>query len=139
MAGRREPKTAALCFSRLQKLKEDTENRLYSRRSFSPTKRKLLTSVVNDLKDCILKLRAWLEEFDKPDQTQRPEPIHKATFDEKINSLFDSIEKAEAALDARLRRQRPQPDETLEARLRRWRQRLEWILHRNRYGLSYSY
>ena len=138
MADQRELKTAADCFSRLQQLKEHAEQSQFSRRNFSPTKRKLLTSVVDDVKDCLRKLRAWLEEFDEADRSQRPELLDKPTLDQKTDSLFGSIEKAEAALDARLRRQRPQPDETLDARLRRWRQRLEWIIHRNRYAFPYS-
>ena len=139
MAGRQQPKTAADCFSRLQKLKEDAEQSQFSRRNISPTKRKLLAGVVDDLKDCLRKLRAWREEFDKADQSQRPELLDRPTLDQKTESLFDSIEKAEAALDARLRRQRPQPDETFDARLKRWRQRLEWIIHRNRYRFSDPY
>ncbi|KAL8797357.1 MAG: hypothetical protein Q9195_000512 [Heterodermia aff. obscurata] len=132
MAGLQQPKTAADCFARLQQLKDDAVQSQFSRRNISRTKRMLLTGVVDDLKDCLRKLKAWREEFDKADQSQRPELLDKPTLDQTTNNLFDSIEKAEAALDARLRRQRPQPDETLDARLKRWRQRLEWIIHRNR-------
>ena len=132
MAGRQEPKTAADCFSRLKKLKDHAEESL-SRPCPSPIKRKLLISVVDDVKDCLWMLRAWLDECDQHNQPQRPALLDKALLDQITNSLFDSIEKAEAALDACLR-QRPKPGETLDARLRWWRQRPEWIIHRNKYG-----
>ena len=131
MAGRRD---AADCFSRLKKLKDYAEESL-SRHHSSPTERKLLTSVIDNVKDCLWTLRAWLDESYQPNQPQRPELLDRATLDQITNGLFDSIEKAEAALDARLRQQRPQPGETLDACLRRWGKRFESIIHRNRYGL----
>ena len=105
MVGRQEPsflkESGDKCLSRLQKLKKQAEEGLFSRSSFSRAKRELLHGVVQDVNDSLRNLEAWIKEFAKADQTRDSELLEQA------GTLFDvlthSILKTDQALNSRLR------------------------------------
>ena len=93
---------ARSCVEQLQRLKQRAEKGLHNHRAIST--QELLKGVEQDINDSLRNLKAWITEFEKGDQTDKPQIIATATkfFDHCHQRIVDAL----TALNSRLRHRR---------------------------------
>ncbi|KAG8527331.1 uncharacterized protein KY384_007483 [Bacidia gigantensis] len=96
--------SAEECVKRLTNLRQRAERSLSSDLAVSKSKRNLLDGVINDVKDSLRRLQAWITEFTKADQTQDANLLTNATT--LFESLSTAIDHAITNLEARLSHRR---------------------------------